>query len=69
MDNSLFYELRVCNKWGRRPSEFGLCKPEDDFMYMSAYTSAEELMSGYERDEAERKAALESSRANAKGKS
>lgn len=43
MVSSLYNALSSIKGWGRRPSEFGLCAPEEDLEVMVAYdnTSAE----------------------------
>ena len=32
-----FFLCRVAKEWGRRPSEFGVCDPEEDPTFMAAY--------------------------------
>ena len=48
--------IRTAKQWGIRPSELGICSPEDDLAYMIAWTRAETHMAMWEQDEAERKA-------------
>lgn len=35
--NKIFYQAETVHYWNRRPSEFGLCEPEEDIHFMHAY--------------------------------
>ena len=43
-----FSAIDVCHDWHIRPSEFGLCEPDDDFAVMTAYTSTVADINSYE---------------------
>jgi hypothetical protein len=54
---SLYFTLVDAAKdWGRTPSEFGLCNPEDDPSVMAAYTKTVATMRAWEHQEQEREA-------------
>ena len=38
----------MIHDWGRLPSEFGLCDPEDDLSLMAAYSVTVSKMRAYE---------------------
>lgn len=62
---SYSHEFSLCDtakEWGRRPSEFGLCAPEDDYAVMLAYTRTVATMRAKEALE-QRRAAEKQSRA------
>lgn len=48
--------MRTAKDWNLRPSELGICAPEDDLAYMVAWMRAEMNMLGWEHQEAEREA-------------
>lgn len=50
-----FSRCGAAKAWGRRPSELGLCHPEQDAALMIAYERALSDMAGAERFENERK--------------
>lgn len=56
MANRSFITIGVLKEWGRLPSEFGLCDPEEDLLIMSAYISAKSDMDAYEQQKAEERA-------------
>ena len=41
-------ELAVVKSWGFRPSDFGICDPEQDLLFMSAHDMAQGIMTSYE---------------------
>ncbi len=45
--------MQTAARWGRLPSELGLCQPQDDLSYMVALTMAENKMQSWERKIAE----------------
>jgi len=46
--------MRTAKKWGVKPSELGLCSPDDDLTYMAAWVNVETSMQAWEQQEAER---------------
>lgn len=47
--HSEFYTaIHTCHDWGYKPSEFGLCLPEEDLSIMAAYTTVTGSMRGWE---------------------
>ena len=48
--------MRAAKEWHLRPSELGICSPEDDLAYMVAYLKTETRMTAWEIQEAEREA-------------
>jgi hypothetical protein len=49
---SLFYEyLGVIKAWGRLPSQFGICAPEEDLQYMLARERMESKINEWQRGE------------------
>jgi hypothetical protein len=52
--SAYFASVDVIHDWGRLPSEFGLCRPEDDMAVMTAFTSAVSHMRAWEHQEQER---------------
>lgn len=48
--------MKAAKEWKLRPSELGLCGPDDDITYMVAYLRAESNMAAWEQQEAEREA-------------
>jgi len=54
--------LHTVFEWKRLPSEFGLCKPDEDLVMMMAYSSAIEEMKSYEAMVAEEEAELRNAR-------
>jgi hypothetical protein len=48
----LFSQAGAAKEWGRLPSEFGLCKPEDDIAVMCAYEDTLGDMRAIEKYEA-----------------
>ena len=42
--NDLFTALDTCHDWQRLPSEFGICKPEDNLSFMTAYLDAKRII-------------------------
>lgn len=55
--------MRALCEWGRLPSEFNICDPEDDLDLMMAFMSARDKMESWDTQERERLANLS---ANAK---
>jgi hypothetical protein len=41
----------VVHDWGRLPAEFGLCREEDNFAVMGAFTETVSKMRGWESQE------------------
>lgn len=56
--------MHVLHDWGMRPSELGYCDPEDDIVWMTAYTHTRGDMTAWENQEAE----LEAKRQEAKSR-
>lgn len=48
--------IQTAKTWGKKPSELGLCDPDDDLAYMVAWDNAERTMIAWEQQEAEREA-------------
>ena len=48
--------IRAAKEWGLKPSELGICSPEDDLAYMVAWLRADTRMRAWEQAEAEREA-------------
>jgi hypothetical protein len=48
-------ELHAIKEWPKRPSEYGLCDPESDLIYMLAHDAAYSKMERYEYELMERK--------------
>lgn len=48
-------QLHTIKEWTHRPSEFGLCKPENDLAFMMAHDAAWAKMQNYEYEQIERK--------------
>ena len=48
--------MQAAKSWGQRPSDVGLCAPEEDIVYMVAWERTENLMLSWERQEQEREA-------------
>ena len=46
--------IRATKAWGLRPSDLGLCAPEDDVVYMVAWERTEAAMIAWEEQERER---------------
>ena len=46
--------IQTAKAWGQKPSELGLCDPDDDLAYMVAWENAERTMIAWERQEAEK---------------
>jgi len=46
-----FALLHTAHDWGYKPSELGLCEPEDDLLWMTAYSSTVADMEAVEREE------------------
>jgi hypothetical protein len=59
MYSEFYAQVGHVKEWGRLPSEFGLCSPEDDFALINSYCSVENTMKAYdaqlEVEEMERK--------------
>jgi hypothetical protein len=47
----LYGQVSVAHEWGKRPSELGICSPEDDVALMAAYTRTRQLMQAIESQE------------------
>jgi hypothetical protein len=52
----LFSQAGAAKEWGRLPSEFGLCRPEDDIAVMCAYEDTLGDIRAVERYEANKRA-------------
>ena len=53
--HSLFYsQADACYEWSLRPSDIGLCEPDDDINWMVAYLQAKRKMAAYEIEQQER---------------
>jgi hypothetical protein len=48
LHSNLLSAIDVCYRWGRLPSEFGLCQPEDDLTFMMAYTNTKQSIDAIE---------------------
>jgi hypothetical protein len=48
--------MRTAKAWGLRPSDLGLCGPEEDQAFMVAWENAEIMMAAWDYQEAEREA-------------
>ncbi len=48
--------VAACKAWGQKPSDAGLCVPDDDMAYIIAWEQAENRMMAWERQEGEREA-------------
>jgi len=48
--------IQAAKAWGQKPSELGLCDPDDDLTYIVAWERTEYRMLAWERQEQERKA-------------
>lgn len=48
--------VRAAKEWGLKPSELGICAPDDDLAYMVAWLRADMHMRAWEMQEAEREA-------------
>ena len=46
--------IRTARDWGLKPSDLGICAPEDDLVYMVAWTRVESHMMAVEQRERER---------------
>ena len=46
----------MANNWHMKPSELGLCRPEDDFIVMSAYTRTATKIQVFDAELQEREA-------------
>jgi hypothetical protein len=53
--SSGFALLHTAKDWGYKPSELGLCEPEEDLTLMVAYTSTVSDMEAVEKLDAEHK--------------
>ena len=53
--NPGFALLHAAKDWGYKPSDLGLCTPEEDLLYMVAYTVTVSDMEAVERKEPETK--------------
>jgi len=47
--------MRAAKEWHLKPSELGICSPEDDLAYMVAYLRTEIRMTAWEIQEREAK--------------
>ena len=45
--------VRTAKEWGLKPSELGICSPDEDLTYMVAWTRAETKMMAWEQRERE----------------
>lgn len=43
--------MSVISDWNRLPSDFNLCDPDEDLIFMSAFTMAKSKMQAYQRDQ------------------
>ena len=46
--------IRTARDWGLKPSDLGICAPDDDLVYMVAWTRAETRMMSWEQHEREK---------------
>ena len=46
--------VRTARDWGLKPSALGICAPDDDLVYMVAWTRAETRMMAWEQHEREK---------------
>ena len=46
--------VRTARDWGLKPSDLGICAPDDDLVYMVAWTRAETHMMAWEQRERDR---------------
>ncbi len=46
--------MRAAKAWRVKPSDLGICQPEDDLTYIIAWTNAETNMAAWEQQEAAR---------------
>ena len=60
--------MRAVKAWGLKPSELGLCSPDDDLTYIVAWESASDTMLAWERQEAEREARVKELKRGAKNR-
>lgn len=51
--------VQACKEWRVRPSDLGMCEPEDDLAYMVALVQVEGKMAAWEVQDAERRAKAE----------
>jgi hypothetical protein len=50
-----FEAVETAHDWGIRPSELGICSPDEDMAVMTAYTRTISRMRAWEAQEQERK--------------
>ena len=43
--------IRAAKAWGMKPSELGICNPDDDLTYILAWESTETRMLAWEREQ------------------
>lgn len=66
--DGMYSQIEAAREWGRRPSEFGLCKPEDDLAVMIAYLRAKSKMQAKDNEEQEKELKWQHARNKAKRK-
>ena len=60
--------MHAVKEWGYKPSEFGLCDPEEDLLFMTAHDEAIAEMKNFEDYKAELKRREQDARRKSKGK-
>ena len=56
MGTVLWRKLQTAHHWNKKPSELGICRPEDDLDFMMAYTTTRIHMDAWEDSERKRNA-------------
>lgn len=64
----IFSAVHTVSKWSMRPSQFGICRPEEDLAYMIAHDNVFSKMELVEQEQAKREAEKKSKAARSKQK-
>jgi hypothetical protein len=49
----VYQKVQTAHDWGYKPSELGICDPEDDLAVMAAYTNTRTRMAAWEEHKRE----------------